>query len=173
MLRIAPTWIICTVVASSTPPSAASGMTPTTCPATSTNSSRIACVGEGRQSRAGAGAHVDGGAGDRGGGRHPAEQRHDEVRQPLPEQLAVGIVLLPDAHRVGDGRAEQALQRGQRRHGQGGRQQRRHPRRVKEVCRRCRDAGGQGADEREVEPASARRRRWPAPRPPARAAARA
>ena len=40
-----------------------------------------------------------------------------EVGQALTEQLAVGVVPLSDAHPVGDGRRQQALQRGQRRDG--------------------------------------------------------
>ena len=37
-------------------------------------------------------ADVDGGAGDRAGRGHAAEQRRDDVREALPEQLAIGVV---------------------------------------------------------------------------------
>ena len=56
-------------------------------------------VGQRGQPRARAGADVDGGTGDRGGGRDAAEQRRDEVGQALAEQLAVGVVALVHGHR--------------------------------------------------------------------------
>ena len=71
------------------------------------------------QPRACPGPDVDRGAGDRGRGRDAAEQRGGEVGQALPEQLAVGVVAGRDAHRVGDGGRQQALQRRQGRHGDG------------------------------------------------------
>ena len=45
--------------------------------------------------------HVGGGAGDRAGGRHAAEQWSDEVRHPLRHELGVRPVL-PADHPVGD-----------------------------------------------------------------------
>ena len=71
------------------------------------------------QPRARAGADVDGGARDRRGRRDAAEQRRHEVGQALTEQLAVGVVARRDAHRVGDRGRQQALQGGERGHGEG------------------------------------------------------
>ena len=64
---------------------------------------------------AGAGPHVDRGAGDRAGGGHAAEERRREVGQALAEQLAVGVVALAVGHAVGDLGRQQALQRGEQR----------------------------------------------------------
>ena len=112
--RSAPASTIRTQVANRTPARAASGMPETSGAATKTRASSDQRVGDRGQPGGGSGAHVDRGPGDRGRGGDAAEQRHDDVRQPLPEQLPVGVVVLVDGHRVGDRRAQQALQRGER-----------------------------------------------------------
>jgi hypothetical protein len=77
-----------------------------------------ACQGDGVGERgelgACAGAHADRGAGDRGRGGHATQDGRDQVRDALAEQFPVGLVAFVDAHRVGDRRRQQALQRRQR-----------------------------------------------------------
>ena len=61
--------------------------------------------------------HVDGGACNRAGCRHPSEQRRDDVGETLTEQFAVGVVTGTVAHAVGDSRRQQALDRREQRDG--------------------------------------------------------
>jgi len=109
-------------------------------------------VGEGRELGAGAAAHIDRGPGDGRGGRHPAEDRRGQVGQPLPEELAVRVVALPDSHPVRDGRREQALQRGQGTDGERRRQQRSDRAEVDEGQRGRGQASGQRADLGHIQP---------------------
>ena len=98
-------------VAMRTPARAASGITPTHGDATSTTTSSASdWVTAASRDRAPE-RDVDRGPGDRRGGRDPAEQRRHQVRHPLSEQLAVGVVPLANAHAVGHRRRQQALER--------------------------------------------------------------
>ncbi len=113
---------------------------------------------------AGTGARldVDGRARDRRRRRDPAEERDDEVRDALPEELPIGVVLLADAHRVGDGRAQQALEGGEGGDGDGGGNEGGERIRIEEAGRRRRDPARQLAHEPETrgqEPGDRRGRR--------------
>ena len=80
-------------------------------------------VDHGGNRRCGAGAHVRRRAGNRRGGGDPAEERRNDVAQPLANQLAVGF-MLGTGHTVEHHRAQQRFNRAEHRHGEGGRQQR-------------------------------------------------
>ena len=67
--------------------------------------------------------HVDCGACNRAGCRHPSEQRRDDVGETLTEQFAVGVVTGAVAHAVGNSRRQQALDRREQRNGNPRRQQ--------------------------------------------------
>ena len=107
----------------STPASAASGISATSAPPRYTTPSEHDRVGDRRQAGASTGAHVHRGAGDRAGRRHAPEQRRDQVGEALTEQLAVGIVRCGVAHAVGDLRREQALEPGEQRDRERGREE--------------------------------------------------
>ena len=126
-----------TAVTISTPASAASGISATSAAPKNTTSDEHERVDDRGDARAGTGAHVDRGAGDRAGRRHAAEQRRHDVRQALAEQLAVGVVAAGVGHAVGDLGRQQALDRGQR----GDRERRR---RDSSLIRRCDMSGSDG-----------------------------
>ena len=67
------------------------------------------------QTGTGTGTYVDRSAGDRTGGGHAAEQRRHDVREPLPDELAIRVVTADVAHPVRDLGREQTLDRGQER----------------------------------------------------------
>ncbi len=71
-----------------------------------------------------AGANVDRRARDRPGRRHPADERHSDIRESLAHQLTVGIVVLAVGHPVGDLGRQQALERRERRDREDARHQR-------------------------------------------------
>ena len=70
-----------------------------------------------------AGADVHGGARDRAGRRHAAEQGGRDVGSALAEQLSVGVVFRRVGHPVGDLGRQQALERGERSHRERGREE--------------------------------------------------
>ena len=75
-------------------------------------------MGQRRQAGPRAGPDVHRGTGNGAGGGHTAKQRGHQVGDSLPEQFAVGIVLLADRHGVGHRRGQQRLQRAERGDGQ-------------------------------------------------------
>ncbi len=92
--------------------------------ATSTMTSRTAAWVTAASRDTAPGADVDRRAGDGCGGGDAAEERRGEVGDALPDELPVGVVPLPDAHGVGHRGRQQALERGQGSHGDGGEQER-------------------------------------------------
>ena len=82
---------------------------------------------------------------------HAPEQRDHHVGEPLPEELAVGVVVLVDGHGVGDRRAEQALERGERRDGERSRAEGADGAEVDEGQRRSGQARGEVAERRRVQ----------------------
>ena len=87
-------WIstIRTAVSISTPASAASGISDDERSREQNDEDQHHRVGDRGEARPRPGAHVDGGACDRSGRRHPSEERRGKVRESLAEQLAVRIV---------------------------------------------------------------------------------
>jgi hypothetical protein len=113
------------------------------------NSSRNSACSIPATGTARAGADVGGGAGDRAGDGHAAEERRRDVGRALRHQLAVRAVP-PAAHRVGDHGREQALdaaqQRERERVGQDGQQPLDRDRRQAGGGQALRDAAEAAAD---------------------------
>ena len=130
-----------TAVTISTPASAASGMRPTSDPPRYTTATQHQRVGDRGEAGAGAGADVHRGAGDRA--RWPACRRtaarpgwRAPVRTARGRDRGGGGV----AHAVGDLRREQALEPGEQRDGERGREQARRAAGRDARQRRCRAA---------------------------------
>src|SRR5699024_7107652 len=95
---------------------------------------------------AGPGPQRDGGAGDRTGGGHTAEQGGADGGDPLPHQLAVRVEGAGVGHRGGHARRQQRLDRRQRSDGGRSRQQHAQQRRIHGGQRRRGQRGGDRAD---------------------------
>ena len=112
-----------TAVTMSTPARAASGIWETRPPRNSTISRSTTAWTTAASAGAGPSADVHRGASDRAGGGHAAEQRRDQVRESLAEQLTVRVVPGPVGHPVGDLRGQQTLDRSEQRDREAGRHQ--------------------------------------------------
>ena len=110
-------------VASRTPASAASGIQATHCDATRTTSSSASGLGDGREPGRAPERTLTAVRAIAAVAGMPPNSGTREVGDALPEQLAVGVVPFADGHPVGDGRRQEALERGERRDGDGRQQQ--------------------------------------------------